>query len=221
MTITTRKNAHSSTQAAVQTAALTSIKAKFLGASIGILILATGIFAGSSHAAEYTIDPSHTYPAFEADHLGGVSKWRGKINKTDGKLSFDKAAKTGKVEVTMQMATIDFGFDKMNEHAIGPDIFDTEMFPTAQFVSDSFVFKGDKLVSVPGKLTLKGVTKPVTLKVNEFKCAMHPFAKREVCGADAEAVINRADFGVDYGVKMGFKPEVKLLISIEAIKNPT
>lgn len=204
-----------------ESTASTSSRSKLVQLSMGALLVAAGIYAGSSHAAEYTIDPSHTYPAFEADHLGGVSKWRGKINKTDGKLSFDKAAKTGKVEVTMQMASIDFGFDKMNEHAIGPDIFDTEMFPTAQFVSDSFVFKGDKLVSVPGKLTLKGVTKPVTLKVNEFKCAMHPFAKREVCGADAEAVINRADFGVDYGVKMGFKPEVKLLISIEAIKNPS
>lgn len=194
---------------------------RLLNAALATLVVAAGVYTSASHAADYTIDPSHTYPAFEADHLGGVSKWRGKINKTDGKLSFDKAAKTGKVEVTMQMASIDFGFDKMNEHAIGPEIFDTEMFPTAQFVSDSFVFKGDKLVSVPGKLTLKGVTKPVTLKVNEFKCAMHPFAKREVCGADAEAVINRADFGVDYGVKMGFKPEVKLLISIEAIKNPS
>lgn len=178
-------------------------------------------FSSIGQAADYTIDPSHTYPAFEADHLGGVSKWRGKITKTDGTLSFDKAAKTGKVSVTMQMKSIDFGFAKMNEHAIGPDIFDTDMFPTAQFVSDSFVFKGDKLVSVPGKLTLKGVTKPVTLKINEFKCTMHPFAKREVCGADAEATINRSDFGVDYGVQMGFKPEVKLLISIEAIKNPS
>jgi polyisoprenoid-binding protein YceI len=209
------------TTSTIRTSNNSNFKTKFLSASIGVFVLATGIYAGTSHAADYTIDPSHTYPAFEADHLGGVSKWRGKIKKTDGKLSFDKAAKTGKVEVTMQMATIDFGFDKMNEHAIGPEIFDTEMFPTAQFVSDSFVFKGDKLVSVPGKLTLKGVTKPVTLKVNEFKCTLHPFAKREVCGADAEAVINRADFGVDYGVKMGFKPEVKLLISIEAIKNPT
>lgn len=205
----------------VESTASTGSRSKLVQVSMGVLLAAAGFYAGSSHAADYTIDPSHTYPAFEADHMGGVSKWRGKINKTDGKLSFDKAAKTGKVEVTMQMASIDFGFDKMNEHAIGPDIFDTEMFPTAQFVSDSFVFKGDKLVSVPGKLTLKGVTKPVTLKVNEFKCAMHPFAKREVCGADAEAVINRADFGVDYGVKMGFKPEVKLLISIEAIKNPS
>ena len=182
--------------------------------------IALALATTAATAAEYTIDPSHTYPAFEADHLGGVSKWRGKINKTQGTLTFDKAAKKGKVEVTMDMKSIDFGFDKMNEHAIGPDIFDTEMHPTATFVSDKFEFKGDKLVAIPGKLTLKGVTKPVTLKVKEMKCAMHPFAKREVCGADAEATINRGDFGVDYALAMGFKPEVKLLISIEAIKNP-
>lgn len=182
---------------------------------------ALSAFSLGALAADYTIDPSHTYPAFEADHLGGVSKWRGKINKTTGTLSFDKAAKTGKVEVTMDMKSIDFGFAKMNEHAVGADIFDTDMYPTATFVSDKFVFKGDKLKSINGKLTLKGVTKPVTLKVNEMLCKEHPFAKREVCGADAEAVINRGDFGVDYGLAMGFKPQVKLLISIEAIKNPS
>ncbi|MCQ8896113.1 YceI family protein [Limnobacter humi] len=189
--------------------------AQFFPLSLAFLSL-----AGAAHAADYTIDPSHTYPAFEADHMGGVSKWRGKINKSEGTVSYDAAAKTGKVDVTMQMATIDFGFPKMNEHAIGPDIFDTAKYPTARFVSDRFVFDGNKLVSIPGQLTLKGVTKPVTLKVNEFLCKPHPFAKREVCGADAETVINRGDFGVDYGLAMGFKPEVKLLISVEAIKNP-
>lgn len=182
--------------------------------------LAFSAMAPLAQAAEYTIDPSHTFPSFEADHAGGLSKWRGKINKTEGTLTFDRAAKKGKVDVTMQMATIDFGFQKMNEHAIGPDIFDTEMYPTAQFVSDSFVFKGDKLVSIPGKLTLKGVTKPVTLTVTEFKCQQHAFVKREVCGADAYANINRGDFGVTYALDKGFKPEVKLLISVEAIKNP-
>lgn len=181
------------------------------------MALATGFHA--AQAAEYTIDPSHTFPSFEADHMGGLSKWRGKIKKSEGTVSFDAAAKKGKVDVTMKMDSIDFGFDKMNQHAIGADIFDVAKYPTAKFVSDSFEFKGDRLVSIPGKLTLKGVTKPVTLTVTEFMCKEHPFVKREVCGADAVATINRADFGVDYGLKMGFKPEVKLLISIEAIKN--
>jgi polyisoprenoid-binding protein YceI len=186
------------------------------------LLLALALAAGvhSAYAADYTIDPSHTFPSFEADHMGGLSKWRGKIKKSEGTVSFDRAAKKGKVEVTMQMASIDFGFDKMNQHAVGADIFDVSKYPTATFVSDSFEFKGDQLVSIPGKLTLKGVTKPVTLTVTDFLCKEHFFAKREVCGADAYATINRADFGVDYGVKMGFKPEVKLLISVEAIKNP-
>ncbi|WP_285199493.1 YceI family protein, partial [Klebsiella pneumoniae] len=95
-----------------------------------------------------------------------------------GTVTYDKVNKKGKVDVTMQMASIDFGFDKMNEHAVGEDIFNVAKYPTARFVSDSFVFEGDKLVSIPGQLTLKGVTKPVTLKVNEFLCKPHPFAKR-------------------------------------------
>lgn len=189
-----------------------------LGAFAVVATLAS--VAGPVAAAEYTIDPSHTYPAFEADHLGGVSKWRGKINKSEGKLSFDRAAKKGKVEVTMLMDSIDFGFEKMNEHARAEDIFNVKKFPTAKFVGDQFGFEGDTLKTVAGQLTLKGVTKPVTLTVTEFLCKQHPFAKREVCGADAYTVINRGDYGVDYALDKGFKPEVKILISIEAIKNP-
>ncbi len=166
----------------------------------------------------YDIDSSHTYPAFEADHMGGLSLWRGKINSTSGKIVYDRTAKLGSVEVTMDMKSIDFGHDKMNEHAMSPDIFDVAKFPKATFSGKMAAFKGDKPTEVQGNLTLHGVTKPVTLKLGSFLCKENPMNKKEVCGADATAMINREDFGVGYGKAFGFKMEVKLLISIEAVK---
>ena len=166
----------------------------------------------------YDIDPGHTYPAFETDHMGGLSVWRGKINATSGKVVLDRAAKTGTVEVTMDMKSIDFGHDKMNEHSLSPDMFDVAKFPTAKFSGKLAAFNGENPTGVQGNLTLHGVTKPVTLKINSFMCKPNPMSKKETCGADASATINREDFGVSYGKAMGFKMDVKLLISIEAVR---
>lgn len=182
-------------------------------------LLSASLLSSVAFADTYTIDPSHTYPSFEADHMGGLSKWRGKINKTTGTMTFNEAKQTGSIDVTMDMTQIDFGMEKMNEHARSPDIFDVEMFPTAEYKSDKFVFKNGKLAAIEGELTLKGVTKPVTLTVKEYLCKPHPMLKKQACGADAYATINRGDFGVDYGFAYGFKPEVNLAIQIEAIKN--
>lgn len=165
----------------------------------------------------YNIEPNHTYPSFEADHMG-ISLWRGKFNKTSGTIVLDRAAKTGTVDITIDAASLDFGHDKMNDHAKGKDMFNVEKFPTATYKGKSIKFNGDTPVAVEGELTLLGVTKPVTLAINKFKCIQHPMFKREACGADASGTFNRADFGLDYGVKMGFSPEVKLAIQVEALK---
>jgi len=183
------------------------------------LALLAAVFASSTAFAAdtYKIDPSHTYPSFEADHFGGLSVWRGKFDKTDGTIVVDRANKTGSVDITIDANSLDFGHAKMNEHAKGADMFDVAKYPTATY-KGKLVFKGDVPASVNGELTLHGVTKPVTLTINQFKCIQHPMLKKEVCGADASATFNRADFGVDYGVKMGFKPEVKLAIQVEGVK---
>lgn len=179
---------------------------------------AMGLTAAHAAPVSYTLDPNHTYPSFEADHFGGLSKWRGKINKSKGSVVLDREAKSGTVEVTMDMASIDFGFDKMNEHAVSPEIFDVAKFPTAVFKGNFSKFEGGEPKEVAGQLTLHGVTRPIVLEIEEFKCIMHPMLKREVCGADAEATLNRAEFGVDYGAKFGFKQEVKLSIQVEGVK---
>lgn len=166
----------------------------------------------------YNIDPDHTYPSFEADHMGGLSKWRGKINTTRGKITMDAKAGTGTVEVTMDMSSIDFGHQKMNEHARSPDILDVAKYPTATFTGNLAAFKDGAPTEVRGNLTLHGVTKPVTLKINSFLCKPNPMSKKETCGADAIAHINREDFGVSYGKAFGFHMDVAIPISIEAVR---
>ena len=184
------------------------------------IALAACVVTGAAIAAPatYNIDPSHTYPSFEADHMGGQSIWRGKFNTSSGKVVYDKEAKSGTVEITVETKSINFGMDKMNEHASSADMFDVTKFPIAVYKGKLAAFKGDAPTSVVGDLTLHGVTKPVTLKINSFLCKPNPMTKKEVCGADASALINREDFGISYGKNFGFKMDVKLLISVEAIK---
>jgi polyisoprenoid-binding protein YceI len=186
--------------------------------------VALGMFGalGSANAAvdSYVIDPSHTFPSFEADHMGGLSLWRGQFEKTKGMVTLDRANKTGTVDIEIDAASLDFGHGKMNEHAKDVDMFDVEAHPTITYKASKMRFEGDKPVEVLGDLTLKGITKPVPLKINTFKCIMHPMKKAEVCGADAVAEFKRTDFDLGYAVDRGFFPEVKVLITIEAVKQP-
>jgi len=183
-----------------------------------LLTVACGALAGAAAAAPatYEIDPQHTYPSFEADHMGGMSVWRGKINSSAGKIVLDKQAGTGTVDVTMDMKTIDFGIDALNAHAQTADIFDVAKYPTATYTGKLAKFQNGAPTEVDGTLTLHGVSKPVTLKINSFQCKDHPMKKKEFCGADASATLNRDDFGVDFGKQMGFKMGVTLRIQIEA-----
>ncbi len=180
------------------------------------LICLLAASATSAFAQTYTIDPSHTYPSFEADHMG-ISFWRGKFDKTSGTVVLDRAAKTGTLDIAIDASSIDFGHEKMNEHARNKDLFNVEKYPTITYKSKSIKFEGDTPVAVDGELTLLGVTKSVPLKINKFKCIQHPMLKREVCGADASAEFKRSDFGMNYALPR-FSPEVKLAIQVEAVK---
>lgn len=182
------------------------------------LVAATllSLFAVSATAQTYEIQNAHTYPSFEADHMG-LSFWRGKFLKTSGKITLDRTAKTGTADILIDASSIDFGHAKMNDHAKGKDMFNVEKFPTVTYKSTVLKFDGDKLVSMEGEMTMLGVTRPLKLTVNHFKCIMHPVFKREVCGADASATFDRADYGLTYGIPR-FSPEVKLAIQVEALK---
>jgi len=176
--------------------------------------------AGAASAAPvtYNIDPTHTFPAFEADHMGGMSLWRGKFKTTTGKVVLDVAAKSGEVDVTVQTASIDFGNEKLNQEAASDMMFDSAKYPTATFKGKISKWNGNAPAEVDGQFTLHGVTKPLKIAINSFLCKPSPMTRKETCGADASATFSRDAFGVDYGKSFGFKMETKLLISIEAVK---
>lgn len=175
--------------------------------------------AASAAPLTYTIDPTHTFPSFEADHMG-VSVWRGKFNKTSGQVTLDKAAGTGSIDVTIDTSSIDFGLDIMNDKARSAELFDTAKYPQARYKGKLEGFTNGSPTQVTGELTLHGVTRPVLLKINSFKCIPHPMLKRELCGADAAATLKRDDFGIDAGKPYGFNMDVHLRIQVEAVQAP-
>lgn len=163
----------------------------------------------------YTVDPEHTYPSLEMSHMG-LSVWRGKFNKTAGRIALDRAARTGRVEIQIDTDSIDFGLDSMHERAVRPDWLDVARYPTMTYTG-AIQFKGDTPASVDGQLTLRGVTKPVKLTIHSFKCIPHPMFKKEVCGADAEGELDRADFGMAQ-YSAGGLGKIHLRIQVEALK---
>lgn len=180
--------------------------------------LAASLSSGAFAADTYQLDPNHTYPSFEADHFHGLSVWRGKFTKTTGTVTLDRQAKTGTVDVSIDPASIDTGNAKLDEHLKGSEFFDVTKFPKATYKGMQIKFDGDKPVEVVGALTIHGVTKPVDLKIDSFKCMLHPMLKREVCGVEASGDFNRADFGLGFGQQYGFNMETKLQIQAEGVK---
>ena len=191
---------------------------RFAIPAIGLAALLS-LAAGATRAAavSYDIDPDHTFPSFEADHFGGLSVWRGKFNHTRGTVTLDKAAGSGSVDITVDMHSGDFGQDALNKGAQGRELFESDTYPTASYKGKLASFVDGAPTEVTGELTLHGVTRPLTLKINSFKCMPHPMLKREVCGADALASFKRDAFGMDAGKDHGFSMDVTLRIQVEAI----
>jgi polyisoprenoid-binding protein YceI len=181
-----------------------------------MLALATGSVLAAP--VTYQIDPSHTHPSFETDHFGGLSVWRGRFDKTSGTIVIDKEKGTGSVEVTVDASSIDFGMPKLDEHTKSAEMLDAAKFPTATFKGKLTGFKNGAPTEAVGELTLHGVTHPLTLTINSFKCIEFPMDKKEHCGADASGTLNRADYGVNFGDKYGFKMDVKLAIQVEGVR---
>ncbi len=182
------------------------------------LFATAALSAGIAHAesATYTVDPTHTFVTFEAKHFG-TSTNRGRFDKKSGSVTIDTAAKTGKVDISIDMASINSGTEAFNNHLKSKDFFNVEAFPKSTFVSDKVIFEGDKISAVVGTLTLLGKSQTVTLKANSYGCYQNPMLKREVCGGYFDTTITRSEYGMGYGLP--FIPDnVRLVIQIEAVK---
>ncbi len=178
-------------------------------------ILIAALLAAPTYAADsYTIDPTHTWPMFEVNHLG-YSTQRGRFNKSSGKITLDIAARKGSVDITIDTDSLDMGFAKWDEHMKSQDFFYVQQNPTMRFTSDKLLFDGDKVVGAEGKFTLLGTTRPLTLTVSNFRCAPHPMTRKMHCGADVSATIQRTQYGMAKYVPL-VGDEVKLIIPVEA-----
>jgi polyisoprenoid-binding protein YceI len=181
--------------------------------------LALAITAGRAAAQEiYTIDPVHSQPIFEARHMG-FSQQRGSFAKSTGKITLDRAAKKGTVEVVIDTTSIRTYDPRLDEQMKSENFFNVAKYPTLTFKGNNVVFDGDRVVQVDGDLTMLGVTKPVSLKVANFVCGEHPTNKKPMCGAEATTTIMRSEWGMKYALPKSVSDEIKLTIPIEAYRD--
>ena len=178
--------------------------------------LCVAAFTASAEPATFAIDPNHTVVTFDALHQG-TSTQRGRMQAKEGTVTLDRAAKTGKADITIDLGTISAASAQLTGFLRGERAFNTAVNPTARFVADSVAFDGDKVASISGSLTLNGKTQPVTLKAKRFNCYENAQVKREVCGGDFEGSIQRSQYG------LGFLPqvtpdEIPLEIQVEGIR---
>ncbi len=170
-----------------------------------------------AQSTTYAIEPTHTFVTFEVMHFG-TSTNRGRFDKKEGTVTFDRAGKSGKVDISIDAASVSTGTGPFDKHLTGKDFFNAAEFPKVTFTGDKFSFNGDKVTEVAGMLTLLGKTLPVTLKATNFNCYQSPIIKREVCGGDFETTIDRVQWGMGTYVPPGQPGNVKLVIQVEAVK---
>lgn len=182
-------------------------------ASAVIVLMSSAAYAAPE---TYVIDTTHTKPRFEYNHLG-FSTQLSRFDTTSGTITLDRTAKTGAVDVTIDAKSVNTGYALFNEHIQAEDFFDTQKYPVITFKSNRMKFDGDRPVAVDGNLTVKGITKPVTLAITSFKCMPHPMLKKDACGANATATVKRSEFNMGKHVPY-VSDEVVLTIPVESVK---
>ena len=182
-----------------------------------VLVSAAAASPALAAPQTYVVDGTHTFPSFSYSHFG-LSTQLSKFDKTTGTVTLDKEAKTGAVDITIDMKSVNTGYETFDGHIQGEDFLDTAKYPTATFKSTKVSFDGDKPATIDGELTIKGVTKPVTLKVSHFTTMPHPMLKKDTIGANASTVIKRSEFNAGkYAPHVG--DDVTITVSLEAIQN--
>ena len=171
---------------------------------------------GPIKGASYIVDPTHTFVNYEMGHYGTTTN-RGRFSTKDGSVKIDPSGTSGKIDITMDISSINTGVDLLNRHLLSKDFFNVAEFSTARFVSDVMTLDGEKVMEVNGTLTLMGKAKPVTLKAARFNCYISPLINRQICGGDFETTVQRSDWGITWGIPFGFEDKVKLLVQVEAI----
>lgn len=186
-----------------------------------LLAVALACLAGSAVAApeRYVLDPVHSQVSFEARHMGMTTQ-RGRFMKSAGTVTLDPAAKAGSLEVTIEAASVRTYDSTLDAIVKGPKFFDVEKYPTITYRSTKFVFDGERIASIEGELTMLGVTRPVTLRIVDYRCGPQPFNKKPMCGGDATATIRRSEWGMTANLPLAPADEVKLDLPFEGYLKP-
>lgn len=191
--------------------------------SLGALALAVPI-AVTAAPETYTIDPIHSFPHFAVDHLGVTTIW-GRFDRMAGKFTIDRAAKKGELDLAIDTASVSTGdADRgarprsRDEHLRSADFFNVAEFPRMTFKASDVEFSGDNPTKVSGALTLLGVTRPLTLRIERWVCKDNPYSKKPMCGGEASAVLKRTDFGMKYGVP-AVGDEIRLYVGFEGYRD--
>jgi polyisoprenoid-binding protein YceI len=183
-------------------------------AAAGAALAAAASFAQAPEV--YVVDPAHTFPAFEVSHLG-IATQRGRFDRTRGRVTLDRAAHTGTIEIETDSASVSTGNAKLDAVLRSDEFFDVERHPKIAFRAEKLELRDDVPVRAEGILTMHGVTHPVTLEVRQFACTRKPFLVRTTCGADVEARLSRSAFGMaGYASFVG--DEVRIVIQVEAVR---
>jgi polyisoprenoid-binding protein YceI len=178
------------------------------------LLLTALLLASPAWCVSYAIDPAHTYPGFEIDHLG-FSTQRGQFDRVSGFVELDQVAHTGRLEIRVDTTSLDTGQDERDQVLKGDEWFQVQRYPELVYRSERFIFDHDQLVAVDGSLTLLGQTHPLRLEITRFKCGFNLAEKKRGCGADARALLRRSDYGMRTGLPF-VGDEVRLNIQVEA-----
>jgi len=182
-------------------------------------VIASALLFAVPAAAQdvYDIDPVHSQPMFEVEHMGFAIQ-RGSFTRETGKVMLDRAARKGSIEVTIDTTSIKSIDPRLDTHLKGEDFFDVGRYPTMTFKSSNLIFDGDRLVGAEGTLTMTGITRPVSLKVANFVCGDHPMTHKALCGAEVTTTIKRSQWGMKYGIPNLLSDEVSIVIPVEAYK---
>jgi len=191
----------------------------FFQSTVGITVirfiaLLFAALVAPAQATEYVIDPTHTYASFEIDHLG-FSTQRGQFNSSSGIVEFNPEEKTGRIDISIEAASLDTGFELRDDVLRGEDWFKAKDYPYIFFRSQKLVFTEDKLSAVEGVLVMLGESRPMRLDVSRFKCGLNLASRKRGCGADAVGVLRRSEFGLNNGLPF-IGDEVRLRIQVEA-----
>ena len=174
-------------------------------------------FAADTDEGSHALDPTHTFVHLEFVPAG-ISTTRVRFDRKAGVVHFDRAARSGRVEIAVEMSSLSSGNAAFDDLLRGKQVFDVAAHPQAVFVGERFLFSGDRVAEVVGTLTLRGQTHPLTLKAMRFNCYFNPLFRREVCGGDFEAVVRRSLWGLDHGLPALAPDEVRLVVQVEAIR---